>query len=56
MDKITHPQNVENNGRYNNNCQYPLHSVILQADSSQLEGGGRCEVAIPVTSLGEGNN
>ncbi len=31
----------------------PLHCVLLQAGSSQLEGGGWHEVAIPVTSLGE---
>jgi hypothetical protein len=51
-----------------NNCQ-PCHKpggaratptpprcVLLQAVSSQLEVGGWREVAIPVTSLGEGNN
>jgi hypothetical protein len=31
----------------------PLHCVLLQAGSSQLEGGGWREVVIPVTSLEE---
>jgi hypothetical protein len=37
-----------------NNYHHHLCFVMLQAGSSQLEGGGWREVAIPVTSLGEG--
>ncbi len=38
------------------NNYHGLTLCMLQAGSSQLEGGGWCEVAITVASLGEGNN
>ncbi len=33
-----------------------LTLCIVAGRYSELEGGGWCEVAIPVTSLGEGNS